>query len=61
MALINKKETNQAALRGLKGNRAKLTRQQYKTLRGQILAGDDIGARRGMLKLLNEKKEGASV
>ena len=61
MALINKKEVNQAALRVLKGNRAKLTRQQYKTLRGQILAGDDIGAMRGMLKLLNEKEEGASV
>lgn len=56
MALINKKEVNQAALRVLKGNRAKLTRQQYKTLRGQILAGDDIGAMRGMLKLLNEKE-----
>ena len=56
MALINKKSTNQAALRVLKGNRAKLTRQQYKTLRGQILAGDDIDAMRGMLKLLNEKE-----
>lgn len=60
MALINKKPTNQAALRVLKGNRVKLTRQQYKTLRGQILAGDDIGAMKGMLKILNEK-EGASV
>lgn len=61
MASVNKKEINQPALRVLKGCRAKLTKQQYKTLKGQILAGDDIGAMKGMLKILNEQKEGASV
>lgn len=60
MALINKKEVNQNAMRVLKGCKAKLTKQEYKTLKGQILAGDDTGAMKGMLKILNEK-EGASV
>lgn len=31
-----------------------LTRQQYKTLKGQILAGDADGAMRGLAKLTNK-------
>ena len=32
-----------------------LTRQQYKTLKGQILAGDADGAMRGLTKLTNKE------
>lgn len=37
-----------------------LTRQQYKTIKGQILAGDTEGAAKGMNKLLEraEKEKG---
>ena len=41
------------ALIRLKACRDRLTRQQYKTLRGQVLAGDGEGAMRGLMKLLN--------
>ena len=34
-----------------------LTRQQYKTLKGQILAGDVDGAMRGLTKLTNREVE----
>ena len=37
----------------LKGCRHLLTTQQYKTLRGQVLAGDTEGAKHGLKKLLN--------
>ena len=40
------------ALMYLKACGRKLTRQQYKTLRGQILAGDAVGAMKGLKKLL---------
>ena len=36
----------------LRGFREKLTKQQYKTLKGQILAGDSDGAMRGLQKIL---------
>ena len=32
-----------------------LTRQQYKTIKGQILAGDVDGAMRGLTKLTNRE------
>lgn len=40
-------------------NRARqwLTAQQYRTLKGQVLAGDSNGALRGLKKLINMKKE----
>ncbi len=48
----------------LRMSRKKLTRQQYKTLCGQINAGDIGGAMKGLEKLLkrqiNEKNEGAT-
>lgn len=36
----------------LKACRDRLTKQQYKTLKGQILAGDGDGAMKGLRKLL---------
>ena len=42
---------NTAALRQMYAFRSVLTPQQYKTLRGQILAGDAEGAMRGLKKL----------
>ena len=41
------------ALIQLKACRGQLTYQQYKTLRGQVLAGDSEGAMRGLQKILN--------
>lgn len=37
--------------------RKRLTNQQYRTLRGQILAGDAEGAMRGLQKILNKEKK----
>jgi len=39
-------------LRKLKAARQMLTVQQYRTLKGQVLAGDVAGAERGLIKLL---------
>lgn len=36
----------------LKTARGKISKQQYKTLKGQILAGDSDGAMRGLQKIL---------
>lgn len=41
-------------LRRLKANKKRLTVQQYKTIRGQALAGDVIGATKGLNKLLRK-------
>ena len=49
---MEKPTVNQAAMRALKGHRDQLSKQQYKTIRGQILAGDDTGAMKGLKKLL---------
>ena len=40
------------ALIQIKGARAHLTAQEYRTLRGQVLAGDSEGAMKGLRKLL---------
>ena len=40
------------ALIQVKGARSRLTAQQYRTLRGQILAGDPDGAMKGLRKIL---------
>lgn len=48
---------NPAALITLKAHRADLTAQQYQTMRGQVLAGDDAGALKGLAKILNRKRE----
>ena len=43
---------DQGAMRILRNNKYDLSRHQYKTLRGQILAGDPDGAMKGLRKLL---------
>lgn len=40
------------AFRYLNAFRNKLTKQQYRTLKGQILAGDSGGAMRGLAKII---------
>ena len=49
------KPINPTALITLKTHRTDLTAQQYQTLRGQVLAGDDAGALKGLEKILNRK------
>ena len=39
----------------LKACRDRLTTQQYKTLKGQILAGDGDGAMKGLRRILGRK------
>lgn len=46
------KQIDTNALIMLKGARPRLTAQQYRTLRGQVLAGDSVGAMKGLRKLL---------
>jgi hypothetical protein len=46
------KGVNVRALVNLKGARPRLTAQQYRTLRGQVLAGDADGAMKGLRKIL---------
>ena len=53
------KEINVGALIRLKGARPRLTAQQYRTLRGQVLAGDPDGAMRGLRKLLLQQGSNA--
>ena len=45
-----------SALKRLKAAKSSLTRQQYKTLRGQVLAGDAEGAMRGLQKCFTNTK-----
>lgn len=40
----------------LKLSKPYLTKQQYRTIKGQIKAGDTEGARKGLIKLLNRNK-----
>ena len=46
----------QAMLRKLKKSGPWMTRQQYRTIKGQILAGDYEGAEKGLNKILNAKR-----
>lgn len=52
MSRATVQEVNVGALLRLKAAKQHLTRQQYRTLRGQVLAGDADGAMRGLRKLL---------
>lgn len=49
------KQINPYALAKLKAARYRLNYQQYKTLRGQVLAGDADGAMKGLKRILNKK------
>lgn len=40
----------------LKANRCRLTPQQYKTIKGQVLAGNTEGAEKGLRKLLKRSE-----
>jgi len=40
-------------LEHLKMQKERLTKQQYKTIRGQAMAGDIAGANKGLIKLLS--------
>ena len=51
------KEINPAALLAIKANRPLLTAQQYRTLRGQVLAGDDEGALKGLRKIVRRNRQ----
>lgn len=46
------KQIDVKALIQIKGARQHLTAQQYRTLRGQVLAGDPDGALKGLRRLL---------
>jgi hypothetical protein len=50
------KPINAQALIRLKAHQALLSPQQYKTLRGQILAGDAEGAARGLEKIIERRR-----
>ena len=50
--------TTNAALVVLMDAKPLLNRQQYKTLRGQILAGDPRGAIKGLGKILRRRQDG---
>jgi len=50
------KRIDVSAVIQLKACRDRLTKQQYKTLKGQILAGDGDGAMRGLRKILRRKQ-----
>jgi hypothetical protein len=45
------------AVKIIEKNRHRLTRQQFKTLRGQCLAGDAEGALKGFYKILRRGKQ----
>ncbi len=42
-------------MKTLKANRRYLTRQQYRTIKGQAFAGDIRGAEKGLYKLLERR------
>lgn len=48
-------EIDANALMFLKAYRPQLSQQQYKTLRGQVLAGDSKGAMKGLKKIMERK------
>lgn len=45
------------AMYRLKANRRALTRQEYQTLKGQILSGNSLGAMKGLDTILQRKRE----
>ena len=45
-------------MRLLKGNREKLTRQQFSTIRGQAISGNIEGAKKGLDRVLRRRCRG---
>lgn len=52
---MKSKQVNQTALSVLNEHRYDITRQEFKTLRGQILAGEDEAAMKGLSKALRRR------
>ena len=50
------KRFDSRALVQLKACRSRLTPQQYRTLRGQVLAGDGDGAMKGLRNVLSRQR-----
>ena len=55
------KQVNQQALDTLKGARPYIHPLQYRTLRGQVLAGDAEGAMRGLRKIQRRASDGTRL
>ena len=53
--LMTMQQIDTRALIQLKACRGRLTAQQYRTLRGQVLAGDGDGALKGPRKILTRE------
>lgn len=51
-------EKMQTALSYLKKKKSELTVQQYRTIKGQILAGDEDGAIRGINRVVERNRRG---
>ena len=45
----------QQAFKELKKHKNQLTKQQYRTIKGQLIAGDITGGMKGLKRLLNKK------
>ncbi len=45
-----------SALKELKKAKTRLTTQQYRTIKGQILAGYPVGAMKGLQKIINRTR-----
>ena len=50
-----------AALKEIRQHRNRLTRQQIRTIKGQVLSGDIDGAMRGLHKLTGGEGNGANT
>lgn len=48
-------------LKKLKKYKKHLTKQQHRTIKGQILSGDTEGASKGLNKLINQAKKGGET
>ena len=49
---------DQRCIKALKAHKGRISRQQYSTLRGQILAGDGEAAMKGLTRLLSRGERG---
>ena len=54
---MNANNIDTGALMLLRNTKHRLTKQQYKTIRGQILAGDPDGAIKGLRNILQRRAE----
>jgi hypothetical protein len=54
---MNMQQIDVKALIQLKATKDRLSKQQYKTLRGQVLAGNPDGAMKGLRKILQRQAD----